>query len=259
MSAHATPSEQLTLNEMRGKLMNDIDSYHNNAARFIFGEALRAATSLPPRKTGRRTPEWDFLDAEDEEEEPRRASDHEPVVSEHAEHVQIALPSNLGVEFCKTHELLHLVGMERELRRGQMNDALHRLRVAIGYKSMLYRTSVRKAKSQRQKLRSFDDVHLANAEVLANAETYAYCRTAVQKLFQNTPADQVQRQEWMAKYQVLVKSDLSSNTALIEHDVRGASNLSLPWFWGLGAEKDSRTPGWLGECECDTHTTSYWH
>lgn len=251
--ARATASDQLTLHEMRGKLLNDIDRYHKDAAKFIPAAGLAIATSLPPKKTVRTT-RWDSLDEDDGDEEPVRPSDQEAVVAQNAEDVQIALPSNLGMEFCITHDITRLVEVERELRKGQMNDALHRLRVAIGYKSLLYRTTVRKAKSHREKLRSFDDVHLANVEVLSNAQTYTYSRTAVQKLFRNTAEDQEECGRWLARYRVLEKSDLHTNTTLIEPEVRGVSNLSLPWFWGLGADKDARTPGWLGECESTTGT-----
>ncbi|RDX39366.1 hypothetical protein OH76DRAFT_1324368, partial [Lentinus brumalis] len=92
--------------------------------------------------------------------------------------------------------LSKLLKQERQLRVGQMNDALHQVRVGVGLKSLLYRT------------------------------------------------EQAALDVQLQRYQVLRKGDLKSNTALIEHSVRGVSDLHLPWFWTLSAPGESRSGSW---------------
>ena len=167
-----------------------------------------------------------------------------------AEKLAICLPSHLGIDICLAHNLDKLVKAERRLRVGQMNDALHRVRVAVGYKSVLYRTKVRHAGTHRQKLRSFDDVHLVQADVLGSARLYTYSRESYIRLFKDgNPDDDAVLEESLATYRVLEKTQIKANTALIEHSVRGVSREHVPWFWALGMEKDSHGQGWSAECK----------
>ncbi|KAI0749121.1 hypothetical protein C8Q74DRAFT_1212211 [Fomes fomentarius] len=155
------------------------------------------------------------------------------------EQLNIALPLCLGMQFCERHKLMGLVQMEHQLRTGQMNDALHRVWVSIRYKSLLYRTSVRKAKSNRKKLRSFDEVHLANSDVLEGARVYTDARC--------NKEEGIKLKELLATHQDLKKKELWANTALIEHAVRGASKESVLWFWGLEIDHTLKASGWLVE------------
>ena len=144
-----------------------------------------------------------------------------------------------------------LVSTERKLRKGQMNDALHWVRVSVGYKSVLYRTSVRHAGTHRRKLRSFDDVHLVQADVLASARLYTTARESYIRLFKaGDPVDDETLQTELRTYQILEQSQLKANTALIEHSVRGVSQEHLPWFWGLGMDEASKGEAWSAECRC---------
>ena len=77
----------------------------------------------------------------------------------------VGLPSSFGIEFLVQMDLQDLAKKERLLREGQMNDALQGIRTGIGYKSLLYRAKVRNASSYRSKLRSFDDIHVADEGV----------------------------------------------------------------------------------------------
>lgn len=167
-----------------------------------------------------------------------------------SERITIGLPSNLGPALCAMHGLQDLVVKERRLRVGQMNDALHAVRVGVAYKSFLYRSSVRRATSYRARLRSFDEVHNSNQDTLAHARLYMCARTSLMSLYDDSiPADAKLKEEMLAKYRVLEKSDLKANTTLIEHDVRGVSHKHLPWFWSLDVNMETKGSAWMAECE----------
>jgi hypothetical protein len=65
------------------------------------------------------------------------------------EEVMLSLPSNIiSVEFREPLESLRLV--ERELRKGQANDSLEGLRVALANKSLLLLTNVNQSTTTKQ-------------------------------------------------------------------------------------------------------------
>lgn len=166
------------------------------------------------------------------------------------ERIRIPLPSTLGAKLCMQLNLGVLLEAERQLRIGQMNDALHGVRVGVGYKSFLFRNSVRTASSYRKKLRSFDDVHVADAGVLSNARIYSASRMALECLYDHdNPRDLLLLSSQMDRYKTIQKSDLKANTAIIEHAIRGVHNSHLAWFWSLDVQGDSRDSAWMDESE----------
>ena len=242
---------------MRTNLLRDIERFHKEAASYLSPLTLAAARSLDADISSLGM-EWDSITAASEvaDERATPAQDGEADTHEGSnnrgptvpERMKIALPSNLGRAFCKEHGLEVLVKKERELRVGQMNDTLHGIRVAVGYKSFLYRTGVRKATSHRQKLRSFDEVHLADAGVLHNARTYSAARAASAALYdERDPKELAARDELFLRYRVLEKTDLKANTAIIEQATRGIRNKHLAWFWSLDVKEDSKESPWMSE------------
>ncbi|KAG1721335.1 hypothetical protein EDB19DRAFT_1917378 [Suillus lakei] len=63
----------------------------------------------------------------------------------------IPLPSNLRVDRCRCCMTEDLIPLEMSLREGQANDALHNLQIHLCNKVILFRTTVRQAKSQALK------------------------------------------------------------------------------------------------------------
>ncbi len=250
MRPGSSTEEKIALEQMRGKLLRDIEKFHKDARNFLSQGALRDFLSVPSNRDSLGA-QWDSIEESsqsntaqmnDGEDEPRVLA---------PEHVTIALPSTLGAPLCNRHGLSKLLKQERQLRVGQMNDALHQVRVGVGLKSLLYRTEVRQATSQRQKLRSYDDVHLTDTAILAAARLYDTSRVAMGRLYDTSlESEQAALDVQLQRYQVLRKGDLKSNTALIEHSVRGVSDLHLPWFWTLSAPGESRSGSWDEESAC---------
>jgi len=59
------------------------------------------------------------------------------------EHMSIFMPSSLQIADMHRLGLVTMASQELELRQGQANDALEGLRLALGHKSLLFRTKVR--------------------------------------------------------------------------------------------------------------------
>lgn len=267
--------DHLALEQMRVKLLKDIEKFHKEASRFLPHAALPIALFLPPSAKSPGAG-WDTLKVSENDaftaatssinsdvDSDGESDTDDPVASRQApgpsasstgltasERITIALPSNMGAKLCVAHGLEDLMKMERRLRIGQMHDALHAVRVGVAYKSFLYRSSVRVATSYRGRLRSFDEVHHSNEETLAHARLYMCSRTSFMELFDITnPSDAASKVLMMKKYQDIQKPQLKANTALIEQKVRGVSQMHLPWFWSLDVNLETKGNTWLGESE----------
>ena len=100
----------------------------------------------------------------------------------HPETMMVSLPSSLAPGEIKRLGLTVIAEQEERLRRGQVNDALEGLRLALGAKSLLLRTHVRNARSQRTTLRAWKDVNKQDAEARHHKQSYDRARQALERL-----------------------------------------------------------------------------
>jgi hypothetical protein len=77
---------------------------------------------------------------------------------------RITLPSALAAGEIDRLSLNSIATIEAELRKGQITDALEGLRLALGEKSLCFRTKVWNANSQQTTHRAWDNVHKMDAE-----------------------------------------------------------------------------------------------
>ncbi|KAG1805032.1 uncharacterized protein HD556DRAFT_1328019 [Suillus plorans] len=128
----------------------------------------------------------------------------------------IPLPSNLG----------DLIPLEMSLREGQANDALHNLRIYLCNKAILFRTTVRQAKSQALKTRAWSQVTSVQQVVSLHASIYTKTRKQMMKL--EPGQDQLQ------KYKPLLREQLKISTAVgdpnARFDLRGPDQSTHPKF-----------------------------
>lgn len=157
-----------------------------------------------------------------------------------AEHILLHLPSNLGRNWCNTSAAEDLVKAELCLRQGQLNDALHHIRISLGHKSYLFRNDVRPARTQRLKTRAWAEVHAAESTVQHHARVYMRARQAILDLGASTFL--------LDRYKVLTKQDLSVKTSVISPQVRGQRNKTLPWFWTMDVRRDTDVGEWMEDC-----------
>ncbi|KAN0131053.1 hypothetical protein V8E53_011186 [Lactarius tabidus] len=103
------------------------------------------------------------------------------------EDLPIPLPSSVGWDWCVTHHSTSLAAKEAQLRVAQANDSIHKIRLALGYKSAIFRTQVRSAKSQQKKTRAWNAVKSVETTVHENARIYSMARNAYWTLRQAYP------------------------------------------------------------------------
>ncbi|KAF5314234.1 hypothetical protein D9619_011889 [Psilocybe cf. subviscida] len=155
-----TLTEKLDLAKMRQKLRVKIGKFAD-LARTIIGAAavdLLAAKRAAVNDVKWTSDEDDWVDGEVRFEIRRSARDPEcdelplPIAF-------LSLPA--GVQ-SRIRNLHNLTTKEYELRGGQANDALQRIREDLSHLAWHYKTRVRQAKSTKQVTRSWDGVHLLN-------------------------------------------------------------------------------------------------
>jgi hypothetical protein len=171
----------------------------------------------------------------------RQTSDGSGMDNINAEDISILLPSSLGWEWCVRHSLQSLAKKEARLRHAQAHDAIHSMRLALGFKSALFRDQVRHAKTQRTKTRAWDAVHSVDTTVHQHARNYSMARDAylkIQHAYEDGPELPQLRSE-----------DLCVSTTILGAAQVGQCNTQLPWIWAFGTTVD-QDGTWMDECMC---------
>jgi hypothetical protein len=157
------------------------------------------------------------------------------------EDISILLPSSLGWEWCVQHRVQSLAEKEARLRHAQANDAIHGMRLALGFKSALFRDQVRNAKTQRTKTRAWDTINSVDTTVHQHARIYSMARNAylaIHYAYEDGPDLPQLRSE-----------DLRVSTAILGSAQVGQRNTQLPWIWSFGTHVDEDET-WMDECRC---------
>ncbi|KAH9008024.1 hypothetical protein EDB85DRAFT_1904662 [Lactarius pseudohatsudake] len=167
---------------------------------------LRATDNAPVWSLGDYA-EYDNADDIDDSGNPGPASSE----SLNAEDIPLLLPSSLGWEW---------------------------IRLALGFKSALYRTQVRDARSQRTKTRAWTAVHSVDSTVHQHARNYSMARDAYLKV-----------QDASGLFPELLPlrlTDLRVSTAILGAAQVGQRNTQLAWIWSFGtSERQDGT--WMDE------------
>ncbi|KAH9035662.1 hypothetical protein EDB85DRAFT_1862900 [Lactarius pseudohatsudake] len=155
-----------------------------------------------------------------------------------AEDIPILLPSTLGAEWCILHGVRSLAIKEAKLRYAQANDSIHRMRLALGFKSALFRTKVRGARSQKTKTRAWTAVDNVETTVHQHARNYGMARDAYIKVQQVSDGS--------LELPQLHATDLRVKTAILGAAEVGQRNTQLPWIWSFGFS-NMEGEGWFDE------------
>jgi hypothetical protein len=168
------------------------------------------------------------------------SSDSSGIDSTNAEDLSIILPSSLRWEWCIQNNVQNLAEKEAKLRVAQANDAVHGMRLTLGFKSALFRGQVRPANTQRTKTRAWDAVHSADATVNHHARNYSMAREAylqIQQAYSVGP-----------ELPQLRLADLRVGTAILDPAEVRQHNTQLSWIWSFGKTVD-KDGTWMDECE----------
>jgi hypothetical protein len=238
-----TVKQQLKITQMRNRLSKQIKDFLYSSN--IFLPNLEEADLKVFEDKPIDTPADEFVEPEDvldgflddevgyEEEEDDRGP------SELPETIILPLPSNIPSTKLRPH-LETLIATERELRKGQANDALEGLRIGLANKSILLQNEVNHSKSTKQSTRAWASVRNAQTQILQHARAYQRAWLALESI--GTPEDLVIYQKLEPKDLVVVK-DISKAKRF------GQGSDSLAWFWRIGPSKDLLTGKWMEECE----------
>ena len=131
--------------------------------------------------------------------------------------------------------------MEKEARlhHAQAIDSIHSMRLALGFKSALFRDQVRHANTQQTKTHAWDAIHSVDTTVHQHARNYSMARDAFLKI---KHAYQV-----VLELPQLRSEDLRVSTAILGAAQVRQRNTQLPWIWSFGTTVDQdRT--WMDEC-----------
>jgi hypothetical protein len=224
--------------EKRRRLQSRIDSFHADAGHYLNIQELNC--SNPSHDDSHAD---DFTDSEAESENGDESdADAGPEVDKfaEAEHTLLMLPSAFGNTACISAGHIHAVKHELRLRIGQANDALQELRVQLGHKAFLFRTSIRKANSQRKKTRAFSFKDSIESLVKLQYFKYSSARSAMIQLGAS--------EDILKKYQTITKADLKITTIAHDPSIHGQRNSALPWFWTMDADQAAAESDWMLEC-----------
>ncbi|TFK79311.1 hypothetical protein K466DRAFT_606244 [Polyporus arcularius HHB13444] len=245
LGVSATPSQKLDLVKQRQKLSKSILAFHKAAPTYIGPQTLQGY-SMPDDRTDFGA-DWDSLG---EAPPPRMQAAADPLQPEHQ---ALALPSTFRHDFLRSRGLTGLAAKEWELRIGQMNDSLQAIRNGIGYKSMLFRKKVRGATSTKAKLRSFDEVHVADETIRKHVRVYTQARRAASLLFID---DDTRKATFLAKYKPITRDDLKASTTVLEAYTPGLRDKHEAWFWTIEDNEQGKSNSWTQSCECRNHTVT---
>lgn len=232
---------------MRARLWKHVKDFLNSAT--IFLPILEEVDLKPFEEEVIDTPADEAVEPEDlvdislDEDFNYEEDDEAEDPSVLPEVVVLPLPSNIISE--KLRPLLEpLISVERELRKGQANDALEGLRVGLANKSLLLLTNVNKSTSTKQSTRAWASVRNAQSQILCHARCYQRAREALKCI--GTPED-------LVVYQKLDDKDLVTVKDITMAKRFGQGSDTLAWFWRIGPSHDTLTGKWMEECKPNSY------
>ncbi|KAG1847237.1 hypothetical protein F4604DRAFT_1884051 [Suillus subluteus] len=229
MGKRSTETQRLDIARQRDRLQGQIDGFTQSALTHL-GEGFDADDDPDDLNV-------DILD--DLDDDPADFSKTSDAWTNSPELTVIPLPSNLGVDRCRHCMAEDLIPLEMSLREGQANDTLHNLRIHLCNKAVLFRTSVRQAKSQALKTRAWSQVTSVQQAVSLHASIYTKTRKQMMKL--EPGQDQLQ------KFKPLLREQLKISTAVGDPNARGQRNESLAWFWSVEVDLGGPDQSWNEE------------
>ena len=147
------------------------------------------------------------------------------------ERERITLPSALGPGEIGRLSLGDIAKVEAELRKGQINDSLDGLRLALGEKSLCFRAEVRNADSQRTTNRAWDNIHRFDADARRHKNIYNHTRNALRRL----PVEP----EYLDTLQDITEDDMKMSGDITEEHRFGQRSDTLAWFWRQDGQPES--------------------
>ncbi|KAG2127671.1 hypothetical protein DEU56DRAFT_758558 [Suillus clintonianus] len=214
---HPTDMQLLRVARCRDKLHTQITSFLEMAPTYLGVEVDVNDPDAPVNNVHNSLHDHgeDYSDLDDDQNpdpDPLDTSIFQPELT------VIPLPSNIGEVRCRELGLTNLMKEEIALREGQANDALHAIRVHLGDKALIFRNTVRSAKSQASSTRAWTRVRSVETAVNLNAKIPSF------------------------------EKDLKASSAVANPNACGQRDTTLSWFWSLDVQGDTSGNDWMTEC-----------
>jgi hypothetical protein len=237
-----TASESFAIVHQRQNLQAKVDRFQSQGLALVKGDPSKLFVG-----SDKQINDLDGIDlADPDDEDDWLMADVEETMEEEEpeitpEGIVLYLPSNFTLQQRKEYGLQELANLEYELREGQANDSLERLRECLAEKSLRFRTQIRPAKSQKTMARAWDSVYRKEGQIKQAVITYRTARRAIGELGDASDLE---------RFQEIQKSDLKMSGDIVEENRVGQRSSVLPWFWRL----DRKAKGYCGsyekECKC---------
>jgi Kyakuja-Dileera-Zisupton transposase len=238
-----TVKQQLNISRLRARLAKRVKDFLQLSVAFLpdlEDENLESAEE----EDSIDTPGDEYVEPEDpvEEDLDEDFVQEDEDVEGHSvlpETVVLPLPSN--IISAKESKCLHfLMAIERELRKGQANDALEGIRMGLANKSLLLLTEVNQSKTTKQNTRAWSSVRNTQSQILIQARCYQRAWQAIKSV--GTPED-------LDIYKKLEPKDLVTVKDITSAKRFGQGSDRLAWFWRIGPSEDALTGEWMEECK----------
>lgn len=144
---------------------------------------------------------------------------------------RLTLPSSLAPGERERLSLDAVANVEWELRKGQINDSLEGLRLALGEKSLCFRAEIRNADSQRTSQRAWSNIHKHDLQARKHRSMYNHARAALQRLDGD--------QNYLSTLRDITEDDMKMSGDITEENRFGQRSEKLAWFWCEGEDPDS--------------------
>ncbi|KAG5650423.1 hypothetical protein H0H81_012324, partial [Sphagnurus paluster] len=131
-----------------------------------------------------------------------------------------------------------LAPIEIQLREHQAQQQLAALRETIAKKSFIYSHVMRVTHQTAVRTHARSTMAKLDTKLSSMSRAYAKCCVAMVRLQAN--------EHILEKYQILLKSDIKSSTALLDPNQSGSSNVTLSWIWQIN-ELNTDSPEALRE------------
>ncbi|KAH9019735.1 hypothetical protein EDB85DRAFT_2075789 [Lactarius pseudohatsudake] len=231
-----TTEEAQVIENKRTRLQKLIDMFGHQGDSFLLHQQLTDDSPISPLRNYEEYDHVDYIgDPEDTDNNHSghafphltpQALDGSGMDGINPEDLPILLPSSLGWEWCVRNGVKSLAGKEVQLRHAQASESIHRIRLALGFKSALFRTQVRPARSQQTKTRAWNAIHSVDTNLHVHARIYSMARDAYRKI-----------QQASVNIQDLPKlraEDLHVATLVLGSEPVGQRNTQKSWIWGFG-------------------------
>ncbi|KAF8261278.1 hypothetical protein EI94DRAFT_1705651 [Lactarius quietus] len=167
IGSHFTPDQQREVAVKQAQLQERVDTFHKQAANILQAVSEGGANSLVMESyVGT---EFNGIGKEDDDNvhssSAKTMIKHTYLGNSAAngcvdmEYISLHLPSHFRCNWCNKNAAKDLAKAELRLGKGQLSDSLHHIRIALGYKSYLFRHDVHPAHMQKLKTHAWEGVH----------------------------------------------------------------------------------------------------